>query len=124
MRLRERQHDKDPREEQRRDRGDDPAAAAVAVADRQKPHHAQHITRQPRKHPSERRGSARQEQAEQARWKEYLDQFGIVRDVLALDAFARCWVHEDVFYERVGKLVDEAKRPGYARLLATWQADW
>lgn len=64
-----------------------------------------------------------QEQAEQARWKEYLDQFGIVRDVLALDAFARCWVHEDVFYERVGKLVDEAKRPGYARLLATWQAE-
>lgn len=64
-----------------------------------------------------------QEQAEQARWKDYLDQFGIVRDVLALDAFARCWVHEDVFYDRVGKLVEEAKRPGYARLLADWQHD-
>ena len=62
-----------------------------------------------------------QEQAEQARWKDYLDQFGIVRDVLALDAFARCWVHEDVFYDRIARLVDEAKRPGYARLLATWQ---
>jgi hypothetical protein len=64
-----------------------------------------------------------QEQAEQARWKAHLDQFSIVRDVLALDAFARCWVHEDVFYERVGKLIDESKRAGYARLLAAWQAN-
>jgi hypothetical protein len=64
-----------------------------------------------------------QEQAEQARWKAHLDQFPIVRDVLALDAFARCWVHEDVFYERVGKLIDESKRDGYARLLAAWQAN-
>jgi hypothetical protein len=64
-----------------------------------------------------------QEQAEQTRWKAHLDQFPIVRDVLALDAFARCWVHEDVFYERVGKLTDESKRDGYARLLAAWQAN-
>jgi len=63
-----------------------------------------------------------QEQAEQARWKDYLDQFGIVRDVLAMDAFARCWVHEDVFYDRIKQLVDEAKQPGYARLLAAWQS--
>jgi hypothetical protein len=64
-----------------------------------------------------------QEQAEQRRWTDYLGQFGIVRDVLALDAFARCWVHEDVFYDRVGKLVDDARRPAYARLLAAWQAE-
>ena len=64
-----------------------------------------------------------QEQAEQTRWKAHLDQYTIVRDVLALDAFARCWVHEDVFYERVGKLIDESKRDGYARLLAAWQAN-
>jgi Domain of unknown function (DUF3482)/50S ribosome-binding GTPase len=63
-----------------------------------------------------------QEQAEQARWRRHLEQYAIVRDVLALDAFARCWVHEHVFYERVGKLVDEARRPGYARLLAAWEA--
>jgi hypothetical protein len=63
-----------------------------------------------------------QEQAEQARWKAHLDQYAIVRDVLALDAFARCWVHEDVFYERVGNWIAASKRDGYARLLATWQA--
>jgi hypothetical protein len=64
-----------------------------------------------------------QERAEQARWKTHLDQYAIVRDVLALDAFARCWVHEDVFYERVGKWIDASKRDGYARLLAAWQAN-
>jgi hypothetical protein len=64
-----------------------------------------------------------QERAEQMRWKTHLDQYAIVRDVLALDAFARCWVHEDVFYERVGKWIEESKRDGYARLLATWQAN-
>nr|WP_314547687.1 GTPase domain-containing protein [uncultured Massilia sp.] len=63
-----------------------------------------------------------QEQGEQARWKQHLSQYPIVRDVLALDAFARCWVHEDVFYDRVGKVIEESKRDGYARLLAEWQA--
>lgn len=63
-----------------------------------------------------------QEQGEQARWKQHLSQYAIVRDVLPLDAFARCWVHEDVFYDRVGKVIEESKRDGYARLLAEWQA--
>ncbi len=66
---------------------------------------------------------ASDEHAEQARWKDHLDQYPIVRDVLALDAFARCWIHERVFYEAVGKLLDETKREGYARLLAVWQAN-
>lgn len=66
---------------------------------------------------------AAEEQAEQARWKEHLDQYSIVRSVLAMDAFARCWVHESVFYEAVGKLLDPASQAGYARLLAVWQAN-
>jgi hypothetical protein len=66
---------------------------------------------------------AAEEQAEQARWKQHLDQYTIVRDVLALDAFARCWVHERVFYEAVGKQIEESKRSAYARLLAVWQAN-
>jgi hypothetical protein len=62
------------------------------------------------------------EQAEQTSWRQHLDQYPIVRDVLALDAFARCWVHEHVFYEAVSRLLPDAKQPGYARLLAAWQA--
>jgi GTPase SAR1 family protein len=64
-----------------------------------------------------------EELAEQTRWQQHLAQYPIVRDVLALDAFARCWIHEHVFYEAVGRLVDDSKRAGYARLLALWQAN-
>ncbi len=64
---------------------------------------------------------APEEQAEQARWRQHLSRYEIVREVLALDAFARCWVHEKVFYEAVGRVVDPAKRDGYARLLASWE---
>ncbi|WP_317203278.1 DUF3482 domain-containing protein [Janthinobacterium sp.] len=63
-----------------------------------------------------------EEQAEQLRWREHLRQHPIVRDVLALDAFARCWVHERVFYEAVGKLIETSRQAGYARLFATWEA--
>ncbi|OON59116.1 GTP-binding domain-containing protein [Massilia sp. KIM] len=63
-----------------------------------------------------------EEQGEQQRWKQHLAQYPIVKEVLALDAFARCWVHEHVFYDAVGRLVDPAKQPGYARLQAAWSA--
>ncbi len=63
-----------------------------------------------------------EELAEQERWRDHLAQYPAVRSVLALDAFARCWVHEHVFYEAVGKLIEPAKREGYARLQATWEA--
>jgi hypothetical protein len=62
------------------------------------------------------------EQAEQTLWRRHLDQYPIVRDVLALDAFARCWVHEHVFYEAIARLLPDAKRPGYEGLLAIWRA--
>jgi GTPase SAR1 family protein len=66
---------------------------------------------------------AQEESAEQASWRQHLAQYPIVRDVLALDAFARCWVHERVFYEAVGKLLDPASQAGYARLFAVWEAN-
>jgi hypothetical protein len=61
-----------------------------------------------------------EESGEQLRWRQHLAQFPVVKDVLPLDAFARCWVHEHVFYEAIGGLIDESKRPGYARLLEAW----
>ena len=62
------------------------------------------------------------EQAERLRWSGHLDRYPIVREVLALDAFARCWVHERVFYDAVGKLVPPEKLQGYARLCSAWEA--
>jgi GTPase SAR1 family protein len=66
---------------------------------------------------------ASEELAEQAQWKQHLAQYPIVREVLALDAFARCWVHERVFYDAIGKLLEPAHREGYARLFAVWEAN-
>jgi hypothetical protein len=63
-----------------------------------------------------------EELAEQASWKQHLAQYPIVREVLALDAFARCWVHEHVFYEAVSRLIEPASQEAYARLLAVWEA--
>jgi GTPase SAR1 family protein len=66
---------------------------------------------------------AQEELDEQALWKQHLAQYPIVREVLALDAFARCWVHERVFYEAVGKLLAPSSQEGYARLFAAWEAN-
>ena len=66
---------------------------------------------------------AHREQAELSRWRHHLEPYSIVREVLALDAFARCWVHERVLYEVVGKLITTPKMAGYARLLAAWTAN-
>jgi hypothetical protein len=62
-----------------------------------------------------------EEQAELLRWKDHMLQFGQVREVLPLDAFARCWVHERVFYDALGALVDPAKQAGYERLFSVWE---
>jgi hypothetical protein len=58
---------------------------------------------------------------EQQEWKKHLARFPVVREVLALDAFARCWVHEHVFYEAVAPLLAPEKQDGYARLRTAWE---
>lgn len=66
---------------------------------------------------------AADEQAEQARWSRSLSVYPAVRKVIALDAFARCWVHERVFYDAVGAEVPATMRAAYARLAAQWEQD-
>ena len=63
-----------------------------------------------------------QEQGEPQRWKQHLAQYSVVKEVLPLDAFARCWVHEHVFYDSVSHLIAPEKQPAYARLLQEWAA--
>jgi hypothetical protein len=62
-----------------------------------------------------------EELAEQARWRDYLAPYPVVQRVMALDAFARCWVHERVFYQAVGPLLPADKQGAYARLLKVWE---
>src|SRR5690606_20063526 len=62
------------------------------------------------------------EAAEIARWEARLRGTRTVRKVLALDAFARCWVQEIALLEAVSEVLPADKRPGFQRLLRAWQA--
>jgi hypothetical protein len=53
-------------------------------------------------------------------WRTHLQGFAAVREVLTLDAFARCWVQESVLLRLVAKLVPPAKQPAMAALTQTW----
>lgn len=64
---------------------------------------------------------AAHEQAERMLWRAALDKYPLVRNVVPLDAFARCWVHESVFYEAVATLLPPQKLTAYRRLLAIWR---
>ncbi len=63
---------------------------------------------------------ADEERAEAQRWSAHLESLGVASEVLALDAFARCWVQERVLLDAVGRRLPESKRAAYARLVSTW----
>ena len=61
-------------------------------------------------------------EAERVRvWEEALAGSEIVRDLLPLDAFTRCWLQEGILLERVGGLLSDARRPVMQELLGAWQ---
>jgi len=62
-----------------------------------------------------------EEAAEVARWRERTSGFKCVRQVLALDAFARAWVQEDALLDAVARALDPAKAGAFERLRAAWR---
>ncbi len=60
------------------------------------------------------------EQAEVQLWRDHLAGYPHVRQVLALDAFARCWVQERVLLDAIGPLLDGDRRAAFARLYDAW----
>jgi predicted GTPase len=50
------------------------------------------------------------EEAENNDWREFLKQFPFVKDVLRLDAFARCWVQEERLMDVLMPLISVDKR--------------
>jgi hypothetical protein len=48
------------------------------------------------------------------------EQFEIVRDVLTLDAFARCWVQEDKLMESLAPLMGGSKIPTFMQIQRAW----
>jgi hypothetical protein len=62
------------------------------------------------------------EAAEEQRWRSHLGGRPTVRAVLALDAFARCWVQEFTLLAAIADALPEPKRPAFERLRAAWRA--
>ena len=62
------------------------------------------------------------EAAEVSRWASHLAGYPWVRDTLAFDAFARCWVQEHVLLDRVGAVLPDERRAIFDRLAAAWKA--
>ncbi len=60
-------------------------------------------------------------QAEQKRWRAYLQAFSVVQEVLSLDAFTRCWIQEDVLLKAVGKMLPPDKQELHVRLSHEWR---
>lgn len=62
------------------------------------------------------------------RWQAQLQVQPVVRAVLTLDAFNRCWVHEGLLWRTIAPLLPPARRPAFGRLQAAWaqaqQARW
>ena len=56
------------------------------------------------------------------RWREAARPWSIVRDVLPLDAFSRCWVHEGVLFERILPLLPEDKHASMRLCADAWSA--
>jgi Domain of unknown function (DUF3482)/50S ribosome-binding GTPase len=65
---------------------------------------------------------AAQEHAEEELWRSHVAPLAVVREVLTLDAFARCWVQEGVLLRAVEKVLADEKRAPFARLSAAWTA--
>lgn len=63
-----------------------------------------------------------QEAAEVARWRTRLGGARVVKEVLLLDAFARCWVQELTLLDAVARLLPSDRQAGFARLAAAWRA--
>ncbi|MCB1965928.1 MAG: DUF3482 domain-containing protein [Candidatus Accumulibacter sp.] len=63
-----------------------------------------------------------EEAAEHERWRSMLSGYQVVRAVLPLDAFARCWVQEITLLHEVARLLPGERAPACARLVGAWQA--
>lgn len=64
--------------------------------------------------------SPQAEREETARWRVRLEGFGIVRELMPLDAFARCWVQEGVLLDAVGRQLTPEHAQAFERLRQRW----
>jgi hypothetical protein len=61
------------------------------------------------------------ERADLERWAAHLARYPWVRDTLAFDAFARCWVQEHALADRIGAAVPAPLQAAWSRLATAWR---
>ncbi len=54
-------------------------------------------------------------------WRAFLAPWPLVRDVMPLDAFTRCWVEEHALLDRVVEVLPSTRQPVARELAATWE---
>jgi len=62
-----------------------------------------------------------EEEADEGRWRAALAGAPHVREVLALDAFARCWVQEFTLFAAIGRALPETEAAAFDRLAQAWR---
>lgn len=63
------------------------------------------------------------EAKEEKAWEDQLQRFEVVKYVMSLDAFARCWVQEDQLMNEIEGVLPFAKRKPFARIWKVWRAN-
>lgn len=63
---------------------------------------------------------AAEEDMDEADWRFHLEKFGIVKAVLGLDAFARCWVQEEALMEVIYHVLHEWRREDFNKVRVAW----
>jgi len=61
------------------------------------------------------------EEAETNLWREYVSRFAFIREVMSLDAFARCWVQEFSLLNAVASALPDAKQAAFDSLREAWK---
>ncbi len=54
-------------------------------------------------------------------WRQHTESWPVVRGILSLDAFTRCWLEEGVLFRRVAELLEGEPATAMGRLAAAWQ---
>ena len=60
------------------------------------------------------------EEAELKQWEEYMADFPLVKKVLPMDAFARCWVQEFALFDAIGEVLTEEQKVTFESLREAW----
>ncbi len=54
-------------------------------------------------------------------WRQHMAAWSVVKGVICLDAFARCWVQEDQLMDSLAPLLPEAKKEAFKHLRRAWR---